>query len=563
MASSPRERFLMRRTPAARALALMLAVALTGAVVPVPEARAALMELPEYELSLRESLEMAMDNNLDIAVQRYNQEVDETGIVAAKSAYDSVLVSRYQEADSVLQNPIPFSGFVVNTSKSRSFNSTWTDPTIWGGQFEVFLLGDKVQQNVSQLQPQYDANFRLTYRQELLRKFGLDVNQAPIQIAQMNHRISQEDFRNIVINVAQLTEFAYWDLVFARADLKVQRQSRALAERLLEMNRAKVEVGTMAPIDITQAEAGVADREEGVILGEANVENAEDVLRQLINPAPDSPLWISRLIPTDSPLFEPITPDMDAALESARQNRPDLERQRLVVGSSGKQEMIDRKNKRWGLELSGNYGTQGLTGRGDICLDSPPPPVPALCVNRVEVDEDLGDALSELTDDAFGSWSVQAQLLIPIGNRAAKAQYASSKLRRQQAEVQMDNVELAAEIDVRTRVRNVVTNIKRVEAAGKNLELQQENVTAEQKKYENGMSTSFLVLQAQDALRTAERRRNLAVIDYNKALVSLEQSKGTLLEARKIDMVHDTMVPGGYAPGSYGVGLTGTGAPGR
>ena len=103
----------------------------------------------------------------------------------------------------------------------------------------------------------------------------------------------------------------------------------------------------------------------------------------------------------------------------------------------------------------------------------------------------------------------------------------------------------------------------RAAVKGKNLELQQENVTAEQKKYENGMSTSFLVLQAQDALRNAERRENLSIIDYNKSLVSLEQSKGTLLEARQINMMDMGTVPGGYAPGSYGVGMTGSGGPGR
>jgi len=168
-----------------------------------------------------------------------------------------------------------------------------------------------------------------------------------------------------------------------------------------------------------------------------------------------------------------------------------------------------------------------------------------------------------LTDDTFHSWFVQAQLAIPLGNRAAKARYASSKLRREQSEVQMDNTLLAAEIDVRTRVRNVITDIRRVAAATANRELQKENVNAEQKKYDNGMSTSFLVLQVQDTLRGAERRENLAIIDYNKSLVSLEQSKGTLLEARQIQMANTGAVPGGYSPGSFGMGLRPSLDPGK
>ncbi|MGD8377368.1 MAG: TolC family protein, partial [Acidobacteriota bacterium] len=515
-------------------MALVLAACLAG-----PTVAAEIDERPTVEMSLQDALALAMDRNLDIAVQQYEVDITEASVDVQRALLDSEFSTTYFENEINNANANPFVGFPVVTQKNRQINASWNDPTVWGGNFNLSWFADKAKANFLQLRPQYSTEFNVVYTQSLTRNLGAKVNRAPIRIAQNNLRISRSSFESTVMNTVEAAEFAYWDLVFARLDLEVQRSSLRLAEELLRMNKAKVEVGTMAPIDVTQAEAGVADRVEGVIVAEAAVLAAEDALRQLINPAPDSNIWRSAIVPVDQPDFRPLMPDPESAIETAMQYRPDLEQQRLTIASNELQEEVDRKAKQWDVSLEGRYGTQGLSGTITECQFASGtgtftilnPDQAQQCAlaggNAVEIlNTRMSDAIQDLRNRDFQDWRVAATLTIPIGNRDRKARYAQSRLRHQQSQVQMQSLLLTAEIDVRNRVRDVTTNIKRVEAAKKNRELQQENVEAEQKKFENGMSTSFTVLQVQDALRSAERRENLAIVDYNKSLASLEKSKG-------------------------------------
>ena len=556
----PAARWLPRRHgPVFRVLAVLLVLLLTGplfALAGAEELEDLIQESgryvgdwtkrPLYNLSLDETLALAMDNNLDIAVMDYDRGISREGVNSARSQYDSAVTSNYFERQIKNQNADPFAGLAVVKDKTRQFDSVWRDPTIWGGTFQLFFLGNKRKSNISLLVPEYNANFNVQYEQSLLRKWGLEVNRAPIVIAQNNLTITESQFRDTVMTTAEAAEGAYWDLVFSRKDLWVRISSLELAEELLAINKAKVEVGTLAPIDVVQAEAGVASRNQELIVAVQAVLNAEDTIRQLINPRVDSPIWTSTLVPADSPDYEFVEVDESASIETAKKNRPDLEQQRLTIKNNNLQEMVDRKAKRWDLNFSGSYGTQGLTGSGDFVVDPgvppdaghPPliPPTPGIPPTFETIDENFGDALAELDNQEFGDWRLQATLVIPIGNRDAKARYASSVLRTEQSHVQFDNVMLAAEIDVRRKVRDVKANIEQVKASTKNQELQALNVDAERKKYENGMSTSFTVLQVQDDAATAASLLAAAKVGYRKSLVALEKAKGTLLQYRNIQM---------------------------
>ncbi len=497
---------------------------------------------PEYSLSLDECLRLAMDQNLDIAVQGYERGISETGIDSAKSAYDSVISSTFNETEINSQNANPFSGPPSFEIKSRTFSTNWNDPTMWGGSFNVFFQGQKQRSTFSGLDPQYSTTLNFTYQQSILRSLGRKVNEAPIVIARNNLRISDSQFRDTVMATLESTESAYWELVFARRDLEVKRGSLTLAQGLLEINKAKVEVGTLAPIDVTQAEAGVAGRLEDLVVAIGSLLTAEDNLRQLLNPGHDHGIWNSTLIPSDEPQFAMADPDLQEAIEIAKKRRPELQQQRISIESNAQQQMIDRKAKRWDLILEGRYNLEGLEGRSEAFM----------------LDTDFGDALRELDDTEFADWTAQATLIIPIHNRAAKSRYVSSRLRHEQSQVRLDQLMLAAEIDVRRKVRDVKVNTQRVRAAQKNRELQEKNVNAEEKKYENGMSTSFQVLEIQEDLATAESQENRAKVDFQKSLAALERAKGTLLEARNIEIsnLQDLGDPD-FSGGTYG--LSGSG----
>lgn len=484
---------------------------------------------PEYSLGLDECLRLAMDHNLDIAVQGYERDLSESGVDSAKSAYDSVITSTFSENEINSQNADPFSGPPSFEIKNRRFTSNWNDPTLWGGNFNIFFLGQKQRSTFSGLSPEFSTVLNFTYQQSILRSWGRKVNEAPIVIAQNTSRISDSQFRDTVMNTLELTESAYWELVFARRDLEVKRQSLSLAKELLEINKAKVEVGTLAPIDVTQAEAGVASRLEDLIVSIGSLLTAEDSLRQLLNPGREHAIWNSALIPSDELQFALADPDEQEAIAIAKKRRPELQQQRIIIESNARQQMIDRKGKRWDLVLEGRYNLEGLEGRSETFM----------------LDTEFSDALQGLNETEFADWTAQATLTIPIRNRAAKSRYATSRLRHEQSQVRLEQLMLAAEIDVRQKVRNVKVNNARVQAAQKNRELQVKNVQAEEKKYENGMSTSFQVLEIQEDLSTAESQENRAKVDFQKSLAALERAKGTLLEARNIEISNLQDLSGG------------------
>jgi outer membrane protein TolC len=502
---------------------------------------------PEYSLSLRESLGLAMDNNLDIAVQSFDRDITDTGVDRAKSAYDSTLTSTAGKTSTTSQNANPFAGTAGdNFRESTYLRSQWDDPTIWGGNVSVVFQSARstYSPGLSILDPNYGSSLNMTYRQSLLRSFGLEINRAPINIARNNTRISDSQFRDLVMTTMEATESAYWELVFARRDLEVKRGSYSLANELLRINRAKVEVGTLAPIDVTQAEAGVASRAEDLIISVGNLLTAEDSLRKLLNPPMDHPIWTSTLVPSDTPAFTLDDEDAAAAFEVAKENRPELEQQQITIQNNALQEKIDRKAKQWDLYVQGTYATEGLEGLAREFVRDPVTGSITGTIARPDIqDTSLWDSVDELSDHDFADWALEVGLTIPIGNRAAKAQYMGSRLRHEQSQVQFDNLLLAARIDVTQKVRDVKVNRQRVWAAEKNRELQEKNLDAERKKYDNGMSTSFQVLEIQEDLSMAESQENRARVDFQKSLTALEKAKGTLLDARNIQVADTSVGP--------------------
>jgi len=209
------------------------------------------------------------------------------------------------------------------------------------------------------------------------------------------------------------------------------------------------------------------------------------------------------------PLVEQ-SPDMESAVSTALQHRPDLEQARLDLKSKEADLAFRRNQRRWGLNLNGSYGKVGI----DV--------------------DNYGNSIDDLRRGANKDWQVTMALGIPIGNRQAIASFTDSEYALTQAGKGLETLELAARVQVRDAVRAVQTTLKRVKAAQVNVRLQKEKLSAEQKKFENGMSTSFQVLQFQNDLFTAQVRENLAMVDYNKAQVELERVQGTLLEARHV-----------------------------
>ncbi len=478
----------------------------TPGAAPQPEAPAA----PAFVLSLQDAVKAALEHNLDIVVRAYDPLRSEAQVIVAESIFDPLLNGTATSSSTQRPSPTAF----VSSSKTHDFIASFIDPLQTGGKYQIDLeaLDSTAQSAVIGNTTEFDTSWRVSITQPLLRNFGPKASKTFIVEARNTLGISQSLFRSTVIDTLSAAEKAYWDLNFTLINLKTSQAALQLAQDFLDQNRIKVRVGTLAPIEITQAEAQVADREEAVIIAESQVKTAEDGLRRVMNVPKDSPVWSQPLLPSDPlPLVEQ-SPDMENAVSTAMQHRPDLEQARLDLKTKEADLALRRNQRRWGLNLNGSYGKVGI----DV--------------------DNYGNSIDDLRRGANKDWQVTMALGIPVGNRQAIANFTAADYALTQAQKGIETLELAARVQVRDAVRAVQTTLKRVKAAQVNVRLQKEKLAAEQKKFENGMSTSFQVLQFQNDLFTAQVRENLAMVDYNKAQVELERVQGTLLEARRVEM---------------------------
>lgn len=466
-------------------------------------------------LSLDDTLKAALEHNLAIAVQRYQPRTTATFVDVERSAFDPLVTGNAFISDDEQARVSSFIGPFSSTDEIKSYSASWLDPLTIGGSYSIDLNATDTDTSVSNLAGStestgYNTSWALTYRQSLLRNFGRDVNLWPTVVAQKTLGISESVFRQTVIDTVAQAESAYWDLNFAIMQLRTERFSLKLAQDFLEQNRIKVRVGTLAPIEITQAEAGVADREETVIIFEAALRGAEDQIRRVIGVPSDSKDWDRPVRPSDPMTWDEVEVDEDAAMQAALANRPDVEQARLAIEARATEDRARDNLRRWGLDFQGVYGNLGFADSG------------------------YGDSFDDLQDRNQTSWSAGLTLSVPIHNRFAIANKQRTENELAQAQVQLQQVEQSVRVAISAAVRQVRTNIRRVQSAQVNVRLQREKLQAEQKKFENGMSTSFQVLQFQDDLANAETRENLAKNDYAKALVELSRAKATILAERGI-----------------------------
>ncbi|MGH8673118.1 MAG: TolC family protein, partial [Burkholderiales bacterium] len=430
--------------------------------------------------------------------------------------------------------------FTSGASATLTFNNTRSDLTA------LFPIA---------FNPSYNASVGVSFTQPLLRNFGRTVSMSGIRIARNGVQGSELEFHRTVMNTLKEVTDAYWDLAAAISGYRVAVQSLDLAKDLLRLNRAKVEVGTLAPIEITQAEAGVASREESVIVAESAIATAEDQLRRLLNVPKGSDLWTRPIHPTDEPPFESVTVDSEAEIATALSRRPDLERQRIELKSLEIQTAADRNGVRPQLDLTGSYGLAGTAGDQRFNkIDTDGDGIPdcdtsdSTCFgSAVDRNGDgiedvifeagtISDAWRQIRDRDLVSWSAGLNFSFPIANRAAKARSARSRIALDQGRLSLQNLERGVEIEVRNAVRQVQTNVKRVQAARVNLDLQRKKLEAEQKRFQYGMTTSFQVLEFQKDLREAESSEIRAILDYNKSLSALANATGTILEKQGIEV---------------------------
>lgn len=480
------------------------------------------------ELSLDDALRIALKNNLDLVSASYVPELAEQDVNSQLSTFDAGFQTYYDRA--ISERPATQLSTVTG-SETDQINIGVQQNLRMGADYTVgFATTKSLQTGPNVTAPgSYFSGLFLQMNLPLLNGFGTQVTTEQLVLARNDLEISKTDLEQQAETTMEIVEGAYWDVVAAREALRIAVFSLQRAEDLLELNQKKVEVGTLAPIEITQAEAGVASQEEGVIVAEATLQDAEDELRRLLAIPDSDPMWNQEIMNSTRPVFETSDINVEEAILIALSERASVRSAEQTVENRMLNERNARRQVRHNLDFTAQYNPQGVS------LDSPGFQDPLGNIFPEE-SADIGESIARIGNGDVYNWSARVTYSVPIGNRAAKATYARARISRERSQTDLENAEQTVRVEVRRSARAVESGIKRVQAARKNVELQQKKLDAEQKKFANGMSTSFEVLTFQNDLADAELSEIRARLDYIKAVAALERAKGTLLEARGLDL---------------------------
>src|SRR5467141_562587 len=563
----------------------------------------------KIELSMQEAVELALENSMDIVVQRYNPWFADTGILKATAGgfggttpgavfggstannpilnFDPLITTTLtiDDRNVPVNNPLTsgtgtgLSSLARLTLHNSTFNSQYSQGFQTGTTF--FTAWDNTRNSSTSaanlFNPSVQSSIFVGFQQQLLNGFGRSVNTRNIRIAKNNRRIADWAFTQQAITTVTNTINAYWELVFARENVKVQQQAVTVAQKLYNDNKKQLEIGTMAPLDVTRAESELATDRQNLIVAQTVQLQDQQTLKNAISKNPLAPNFVNvEIIPTDLPTRpEAIeAPTFEEAVKEAYAKRPELQESALNLINSA----IDVKATRNALlptaTLTAQYGTVGLAGnspiRGATTIVSSGIPIVDANGNPVSVNgtpifapttstpitgitqAGFGDALSSAFHNNFPDYQVSLNVQIPIRNRSAQADNQHSILTQRQLEAQLQQLKNAALLDVRNTYIALAQDRARVEAAAKARELQQQTFDAEQKKYQLGASTVYLVIQTQRDLINAQGNELRALADlveakanYDRAVgKTLESNRVTIADAKSGEAERETLIPG-------------------
>lgn len=473
------------------------------------------------DLRLEEAVELALEKNLDIQVERLNPQSVDLQIAQLHNNYKPVASSSFGQRSFYQLPRSQLVGGAQVVDDTTTFNAGISQSFRWyGGNATLAFNNNKITSTSNNVlfNPSFTSSLLASYTQPVLRGFRIDNTRQQLLVTQINQDIAEDNLRGTVTATLANVRNAYWDLVFARSAVEVALRSLQLAEKLVEDNKARVEVGTLAPIDVIQAEAQAANNRQTLALAEATQQTAQLALKRFLVSGTEDPLWVQEIIPADLPSLAPPPADVEGAVRSALDKRTDLRNARKSIESTDVNIRFFRNQALPALDLVASWGAQGIGG--DQFDRSGLGGTPVLISSG-----GFRDALSLLGNRDFPQWNVQMNISYPLGGSPADAQHARARVQRQQAVARVRALEVQVAAEVANAALTVQSNLKRVDAARAARELAEKQLEAEQSKFEVGMSTNFFVVQAQRDLADAENVELRAVTDYRKSLVTFERAQ--------------------------------------
>ncbi len=495
-----------------------------------------LLEAKMQPTTLQQCIVLALQHNTGLQVQRLNPIAAGAEVRRARSAFDPRFFASLTR-DRATQPATTFlfaGGSPVLFNQNFTLNAGIRKTLLTGGQVSVQFSNNRRLTNPSlanPLVPLYTTSLSLNLVQPLLQNFGWRYALLLVDIATTAQQAAFHQYVAAIANLVAQVERAYWGLVLAKENVRVQEQGLELARELLRQNEGKYKVGALPHTAVLEAQANVANREAALIRARNAVVVARDQLRALVNAKSEDASALAMLDPEDRPVVEPYETDLQASLTRALEQRPELAAARLDLRAKGLQRKVAENQLLPQLNLVAGIGVNGLAGTDQrVLFGDPPQPVR---VNPSFVGG-YGDALSLLPDGRFYNYAIGATVEIPLANAQSKAAYAQSNVQFQQSRLSVQQLQEAITLEVKTAIANLESDLKAIEATRVARTLAEENVRNQRARYEVGLATTKDLLDYTEQLTRAQFAEAEALVRYNTDLAELRRVEGTLLQARNI-----------------------------
>jgi len=510
------------RTRGIRSIVVLLALLLpaVSAFGQAPQAGSGLTR----RLSMDDAVTLSLEQNLGIQIERINPQIQDLSILQARSGWVPIFTSSLTNGSTNNPSTSALSGGASTISDARLSTQLGVRQVLkTGANYTVTWDSSRATSNsfFNNFDPQIRSGLSLNVSQPLLRNFKIDTVRQQLEVSRRDREGADVQLQSTIVSTTRNVRNAYWDLAYQMATLNAAQQSLDLARRLLADNQKRVQIGTMAPIDIVEAESEVARNDEAVIVAEAAIKQAEDRLRALIFDPASPDFWTVTIEPTDTPSFAAQAVDVEAAVRRALDNRTDIQLSKNDLARTEVNVQFHRNQALPEINAEASYSASGVGGVQLTPLNLSQLPTGPV-TRSIIAQRAYGSVLGDVVAGDFPAWTVGISVAYPIGTSASEANLTRFRLQQQQEQAQLRNLELQVATQVRDLARQVQTNQKRVDSARASRELAERRLEAEEKKFAAGIQTSFFVFQAQRDLAQSRTNFVRTVSDYAKSVVDFD-----------------------------------------
>jgi len=514
-------RYIKKIRPAVGLAVVLLAGSLISGQEKAPPA-------PGKTWTLRECIASALANNLDLSIEALNPDLGDAEIAATKEQYLPQFNLSYYKYDQTQPSSWGVEGTAVK-SRYDNYALTLSERIVTGTTASLSFSNsmNNTSRAFTVVNPAYNSNFSFSLTQSLLKGFGPKVNRIPIVQAENSRDISVATLKSAILQTVYSVEEAYWSLVSAIENRKVQESSLGQSRALLEKNREAVRIGSKSALEILNSEAEVAQYEDALVSARLNVEQTEARLKQLLNLPASSTSESGGIVPADLPTVEKKTVAVEDALRTALAERPEMIQSGLEIANFDQSIVSYRNQLLPQLDLTFSAWSPGQSGILSVYDNNNP-----LTGNVIgKVEGSRGEALKQAMRMTYKNWSLRLDLTLPTANLFSRSSLAMAKMNKDQAELRLERQKQTIAYEIADAIKTLANAERRIESSRAARELQEKRVAAETQRVQLGLVGSEWLLSYQRQLTSARTSEIAALVGYKIAVAKLEKAMGTTIKS--------------------------------